>query len=169
MISTHTPLAGRDMSPRPLLPPSSISTHTPLAGRDPGSHPLAHVLMDFYSHAPRGARPQRRDVLSVPFYFYSHAPRGARPTIPPTPSMTSSFLLTRPSRGATICDRYRALSSTISTHTPLAGRDRSRRTYNIPVFSFLLTRPSRGATKACRTSSSRRLFLLTRPSRGATG
>ena len=85
------------------------------------------------------------------------------------PSFRQSFLLTRPSRGA--------------TRTPQALR--------IPLTAFLLTRPSRGATRTAllrlqrernfyshaprgarlrcgmdRCRSSR--FLLTRPSRGAT-
>ena len=36
MISTHTPLAGRDLTFFFSLPVIHISTHTPLAGRDKG-------------------------------------------------------------------------------------------------------------------------------------
>ena len=32
-----------------------ISTHTPLAGRDNNEHTIVIVGDDFYSHAPRGA------------------------------------------------------------------------------------------------------------------
>ena len=54
-ISTHTPLAGRDLRSFAARYDLTISTHTPLAGRDQntgGDHPAAD---DFYSHAPRGA------------------------------------------------------------------------------------------------------------------
>ena len=55
-ISTHTPLAGRDVIVRPH--PRSImkiSTHTPLAGRDAANTTVGGVFAHFNSHAPRGA------------------------------------------------------------------------------------------------------------------
>ena len=101
-----------------------ISTHTPLAGRDTVQVNFYRNGYNFYSHAPRGARPFNpwawaggkisthtplagRDGydsagIAVRNDFYSHAPRGARPDgltrIRPLPL----FLLTRPSRGATL-------------------------------------------------------------------
>ena len=100
-----------------------ISTHTPLAGRDARRQDLQQFLPHFYSHAPRGARPGNfpnrgnlaRFLLTRPsrgatvsdhagpqryLYFYSHAPRGARHTVCRKPTIRQ-----------------------ISTHTPLAGRD----------------------------------------------
>ena len=76
-ISTHTPLAGRDVSTGAgtgwiiqflLTRPSrdvtlsnygaernrKISTHTPLAGRDEGTGQAVPQQINFYSHAPRG-------------------------------------------------------------------------------------------------------------------
>ena len=103
--------------------------------------------MNFYSHAPRGARqrttqndfwhekflltrPSRgatyteQGVIYVDDNFYSHAPRGARRILECIWLPMSQFLLTRPSRGATYvldtCPYY----ISISTHTPLAGRDK---------------------------------------------
>ena len=38
-------------------------------------------------------------------------------------SELSEFLLTRPSRGATLAEKKKVLEGRISTHTPLAGRD----------------------------------------------
>ena len=102
-ISTHTPLAGRDMLRLTDADfENIISTHTPLAGRDFADTQIVKIKKDFYSHAPCGARHaaaanktlQQRD-------FYSHAPCGARRT--------------RTILAASII--------TISTHTPLAGRD----------------------------------------------
>ena len=100
----------------------------------------------FYSHAPRGARRGRVERPAGRTDFYSHAPRGARPIVDfVTPKITTflltrpsrgatpvfvslvafnAFLLTRPSRGATfVCIRLHSFLE-ISTHTPLAGRDR---------------------------------------------
>ena len=100
MISTHTPLAGRDYSAVSdffsdieflLTRPSrdvtrsdfewgailQISTHTPLAGRDHTPDKTSYHLCKFLLTRPS------RDVTavqpSVPYflqYFYSHAPRG---------------------------------------------------------------------------------------------
>ena len=104
MISTHTPLAGRDCM-RLLIGYIFvfISTHTPLAGRDytrigfhdtqiflltrpsrgatsPSSISVS-LLINFYSHAPRGARLYRGHIARSGKNFYSHAPRGARPAL----------------------------------------------------------------------------------------
>ena len=80
-----------------------ISTHTPLAGRDVERLVYLLPLSDFYSHAPRGAR------LGV---------------TPPALSATE-FLLTRPSRDATQRVLEVVVCFHISTHTPLAGRDKA--------------------------------------------
>ena len=79
--------------------------------------------------------------------FYSHAPRGARrDEIDLGRGKYVQFLLTRPSRGATEVSGTLETERTISTHTPLAGRDRGRRLFFLMLEGFLLTRPSRGAT-----------------------
>ena len=55
-ISTHTPLAGRDIFKMYIDKSFNISTHTPLAGRDCHGRFFLPLLMDnFNSHAPRGA------------------------------------------------------------------------------------------------------------------
>ena len=61
-------------------------------------------------------------------------------------STGSKFLLTRPSRGATILYLILCIVYSISTHTPLAGRDRNYNQLLKHHWKFLLTRPSRGAT-----------------------
>ena len=106
---------------------------------------------DFYSHAPRGARlcccsrdsdiflflltrPSRGATVKLWFiicsveFFYSHAPRGARPVRLVRPHSEPLFLLTRPSRGATTADITCIRDGKISTHTPLAGRDKTSKT-----------------------------------------
>ena len=78
MISTHTPLAGRDVPAVTLLADKLISTHTPLAGRDTDRHlRIQHLVIS--THTPLAGR----DMLSLNSEksisdFYSHAPRGAR-------------------------------------------------------------------------------------------
>ena len=55
VISTHTPLAGRDLKLWKRQRQKHISTHTPLAGRDiPISDMNKEQLQHFYSHAPCG-------------------------------------------------------------------------------------------------------------------
>ena len=101
--------------------------------------------------------------------FYSHAPRGARLPHPISPVFPALFLLTRPSRGATKYNRECKIKVKVSTHTPLAGRDRKSDRGNIRKISFYSHAP-RGARLACIAERFRKgEFLLTRPSRGATG
>ena len=122
-ISTHTPLAGRDMNSVVLIGRLTISTHTPLAGRDLSQGNNKSVPFDFYSHAPRGARPSAGLPIFQGFHFYSHAPRGAR--------LDKSFLVSAclyisthtPLAGRDVAAMRKAAKKTISTHTPLAGRD----------------------------------------------
>ena len=100
--------------------------------------------------------------------FYSHAPRGARPGLWQWDYGQKLFLLTRPSRGATVWDNRNFKSFPISTHTPLAGRDWLLVMALRHLRKFLLTRPSRGATNIEVYPWEGVKFLLTRPSRGAT-
>ena len=123
-ISTHTPLAGRDVvviipfvinflflltRPSRGATPSAvgascnihISTHTPLAGRDRSVlRPLPHPQIS--THTPLAGRDV---VVIIPFVI------------------NFLFLLTRPSRGATPSAVGASCNIHISTHTPLAGRD----------------------------------------------
>ena len=64
LISTHTPLAGRDYSTAPEKFRDRISTHTPLAGRDPLVRAIP-ILTEFLLTRPS------RDVTTT---FGGHAP-----------------------------------------------------------------------------------------------
>ena len=123
-ISTHAPLAGRDLRPLTLTEQLYISTHAPLAGRD---------IMDWFG-----------DTF---FIISTHAPLAGRDSLPWQPILYELiFQPTRPLRGATsgsytgncaILDfnprapcgarrrltPYRSCIAMISTHAPLAGRD----------------------------------------------
>ena len=98
-ISTHTPLAGRDIDciVRNILPcpflltrPSrdvtealdkldqilKISTHTPLAGRDDVSKYINNLLI-ISTHTPLAGRDEScTEGKEKEKYFYSHVPRG---------------------------------------------------------------------------------------------
>ena len=77
-----------------------ISTHTPLAGRD--------GIMD---------KSKQSYIIST------HTPLAGRDHISPRVFHATVFLLTRPSRGATVFVIFLVVTGNISTHTPLAGRD----------------------------------------------
>ena len=77
-ISTHTPLAGRDLYSLGISASMTISTHTPLAGRDSADVGLSHRHDHFNSHAPCGARLPATFAMALQFDFNSHAPCGAR-------------------------------------------------------------------------------------------
>ena len=191
IISTHTPLAGRDHHNGTGCQGRRISTHTPLAGRDLTQGSTATTATDFYSHAPRGARQAGPEWIIPDNGFLLTRPSRGATIWNGHGASPNQFLLTRPSRGATTLMYCARRSWTISTHTPLAGRDTASRWSCPDTATFLLTRPSRGATRTitmfdhyCRISThtplagrdlvpmdlSRpdRKFLLTRPSRGAT-
>ena len=115
-ISTHTPLAGRDLSSALTGKAGRlISTHTPLAGRD--TEHTNRKLTDLFQFLL--TRPLR-DVT------YSWIQRSGR----------LRFLLTRPLRDVTISIKLLTCLIRISTHTPLAGRDRLQLGYDNYPFYF---------------------------------
>ena len=126
VISTHAPLAGRDLSPPRLANRRwDFNPRAPCGAR----HFWRAVIpgtFDFNPRAPCGARPggscgwMRRTQN-----FNPRAPCGARPCCPPCGRSRPGFQPTRPLRGATVHVRL--------TH----GRS----------FLFQPTRPLRGATQ----------------------
>ena len=123
-ISTHAPLAGRDFIKHSLLANISISTHAPLAGRDGASHGWKHRYRHFNPRAPCGARLIKPVLASLMEYFNPRAPCGARHYIPFWQGVQKNFNPRAPC-GARLATRSNLLSIfEISTHAPLAGRDR---------------------------------------------
>ena len=103
----------------------NISTHTPHAGRDYWIWICNQWCIQF---------------------LLTRLLRGAT-CLTASPSLTKSpFLLTRLLRGATCAFNDSILTDEISTHTPLARRDRRRAGLVRIDSEFLLTRPMRGAT-----------------------
>ena len=84
------------------------------------------------------------------------------------PKAKALFQPTRPLRGATAAAERGRLPLQISTHAPLAGRDREALDGVLPPVRFQPTRPLRGATPPIVTVSWWSIFQPTRPLRGAT-
>ena len=79
-ISTHAPLAGRDIKRTGIKTKEKISTHAPLAGRDDIGHLLFFSMDNFNPRAPCGARHRTTPNLrSSIINFNPRAPCGARP------------------------------------------------------------------------------------------
>ena len=152
-ISTHAPLAGRDENTQSRSAfDTDISTHAPLAGRDAAAcmkskgqrlfqptRPLRGATFrrscwrphrrNFNPRAPCGARPRAACCLCRRTTdFNPRAPCGARRRNTISNSYQYLFQPTRPLRGATNVANVTAVISPISTHAPLAGRDRWPRT-----------------------------------------
>ena len=145
-ISTHTPLAGRDVFLVDSNHITCISTHTPLAGRDSDLSRIFPASISFLLTRPSRDVTVRSCGLSGGLRISTHTPLAGRDSILPPPFSSSiPFLLTRPSRDVTIAF--------------MTGVNR---------LIFLLTRPSRDVTIFILYPRYFSIFLLTRPSRDVT-
>ena len=100
-ISTHAPLAGRDGERVAVYAPAQISTHAPLAGRD-AHRPRGDRRSEISTHAPLAGRDEEYlDFLITQQDFNPRAPCGARPITNAGLGKVNSFQPTRPLRGAT--------------------------------------------------------------------
>ena len=147
-ISTHAPLAGRDVNE--LTHPSNhrcISTHAPLAGRDEELTDQGKQRCEFQPTRPLRGATAKKFSVSIHTEISTHAPLAGRDgwcngstsrserisTHAPLAgrddlhfsqiSNAREFQPTRPLRGATRTDKFTAVNEKISTHAPLAGRD----------------------------------------------
>ena len=146
-ISTHAPLAGRDgdVSGDLCAGHKNFNPRAPCGAR-PGRARAKTILTNFNPRAPCGARlPPRQAPSSMP-YFNPCAPCGARRRRFGVARAAAGFQPTRPLRGATPHVLQVSGVGCISTHAPLAGRDRIARTLFPSVSVFQPTRPLRGAT-----------------------
>ena len=172
-------------------PPRSISTHTPLAGRDETGDGINMTVADFYSHAPCGAR--RSEITALRMQTIStHTPLAGRDRAAAEPGQNQDeFLLTRPLRGATLAKTFGIVENenfyshapcgarqnnhirldcpVISTHTPLAGRDKYSDAELDEIINISTHTPLAGRDHFALVHHGRHVvFLLTRPLRGAT-
>ena len=119
---SHAPCGARPAELVAMIQKMVISTHTPLAGRDFGQFRRHVAGVHFYSHAPCGARPYIDNVREGLVNFYSHAPCGARPTHHLGNVQQFTFLLTRPLRGATCVLGYFNTQIDFYSHAPCGAR-----------------------------------------------
>ena len=148
-ISTHAPLAGRDMPPKRRNQHENISTHAPLAGRDAAASSLLPFFFDFNPRAPCGARPRGQ-------------PAGARLNDISTPRARCG------ARRACAGALLRAAQD-FNPRAPCGARRKAITVREEMTSVFQPTRPLRGATRGQGRGVGRRKFQPTRPLRGATG
>ena len=118
------PLRGATISSRPILATGKISTHAPLAGRDISSARCqTSFTTNFNPRAPCGARRVLVSLVPITSNFNPRAPCGARPRPQHLARESLRFQPTRPLRGATIRRWATQTPNVISTRAPLAGRD----------------------------------------------
>ena len=147
-ISTHAPLAGRDLHRSMTQRPERISTHAPLAGRDVSASFERRSSFSISTHAPLAGRDSGTGrTPTLPRYFNPRAPCGARPAEKKCDGVSDKISTHAPLAGRdrrAWPDKLDVVD--ISTHAPLAGRDRVRFEYAIDWREFQPTRPLRGAT-----------------------
>ena len=119
IISTHTPLAGRDLGHISCCGLPKISTHTPLAGRDLVIWFFRHLLF-ISTHTPLAGRDGTEYGGILGEKISTHTPLAGRdPSRPVLSLIFLSFLLTRPLRDVTVfSDRINSVSSDFYSHAP---------------------------------------------------
>ena len=128
-ISTHAPLAGRDRAPSsPPMVGISFQPTRPLRGATstPGIEPITRRFQP--TRPLRGATKPQAPSSAPPRNFNPRAPCGARPRSPCRRRRSKAFQPTRPLRGATEQTVHFLNQVDISTHAPLAGRDKEQTT-----------------------------------------
>ena len=158
-ISTHAPLAGRDLRKAIIASKSAISTHAPLAGRDGSTREERSVTRNFNPRAPCGARRVSFNFASIIRIFQPTRPLRGATRWSTAPKAKAVFQPTRPLRGATAVTSGLGLTTgdfnprapcgarqmrsqngksgrIISTHAPLAGRDSKSVQITMHIFAI---------------------------------
>ncbi len=168
LISTHAPLAGRDPITRSTTERKRISTHAPLAGRDSIRSNTCHIR-SISTHAPLAGRDGRFVTVGMEQGdFNPRAPCGARLFAVRRHLRPLRFQPTRPLRGATSTKDHERNYEKISTHAPLAGRDVAKSTEAKKGNNFNPRAPCGARHVPTVTAITTHRFQPTRPLRGAT-
>ena len=123
-ISTHAPLAGRDLELKSRERTNNIFQPTrPLRGATISEVHSFRISNNFNPRAPCGAR-----LITPRRMLWQYVFQPTRPLRGATEEMEGinasiAFQPTRPLRGATVRHGKTQLAKMISTHAPLAGRD----------------------------------------------
>ena len=146
-FNSHAPCGARHLLAFDVAAATEISTHTPLAGRDVRVTVIAASPSNFNSHAPCGARHVSKLDTPTREIISTHTPLAGRDYSITYCDMACAISTHTPLAGRD--EGYIIISGHrrhISTHTPLAGRDHPWDAYSIASYTFQLTRPLRGAT-----------------------
>ena len=167
IISTHAPLAGRDLTILMMLFCILISTHAPLAGRDQGYTTPTSDSMIFQPTRPlRGATRSHRCHTNPRGDFNPRAPCGARPLKLYISPAIRQFQPTRPLRGATTrLPGHTIMFLYFNPRAPCGAR-RSLGWVSLLIFIFQPTRPLRGATIRRKTAPKQRRISTHAPLAG---
>ena len=146
-----------------------ISTHAPLAGRDLESCKISALIDDFNPRAPCGARPESSRIAVEEFHISTHAPLAGRDRSKVLRFYPYRDFNPRAPCGARLCFSVKG-GGEVNNFNPRApcGARRRARWYTIPKSVFQPTRPLRGATSLVASGSVSIIFQPTRPLRGAT-
>ena len=122
-----------------------ISTHTPLAGRDSRRvNAIVRAQKFLLTRPSRGVTQSRRPCLFGLLFLLTRPSRGVT-LFYLRKASSNGFLLTRPSRGVTLPRTGIQLRQQFLLTRPSRGvTDSPHRAHGLP--KFLLTRPSRGVT-----------------------
>ena len=127
LISTHTPLARRDARKSVGVPKNqNFNSHASCEARPCVALRVAVGEDNFNSHASCEARLAAQNGTDIRRHFNSHASCEARHGGFIETLSSAVFQLTRLLRGATCINYLEIMARYISTHTPLARRDRKR-------------------------------------------
>ncbi len=126
------------------------------------------LLLHFYSHTPHGVQLwQTAEATAFVVFLLTHPSRGAT-ILFYTNKTEIPFLLTHPSRGATWNFFSSSIFPPISTHTPLTGCNATSSKLSADVMDFYSHTPHGVQPEQIFYFSLSKQFLLTHPSRGAT-
>ncbi len=117
-LLTH-PSRGATLNAPACIHVPNISTHTPLTGCNTTTAKKSGIFGHFYSHTPHGVQRSNSSTITNMYDFYSHTPHGVQHIKQNLPRTVGKFLLTHPSRGATMGiynGRYR--HAHFYSHTP---------------------------------------------------
>ena len=182
MISTHAPLAGRDIPAIAMRTKTrNFNPRAPCGARRNIRHLLFVGMNNFNPRAPCGARPGSRRHGSHYMSISTHAPLAGRDQIafliqvtvvifqPTRPlrgatltatdiSLELRFQPTRPLRGATQTMTMTACRLIISTHAPLAGRDDIKVSRISYIGNFNPRAPCGARLRSCKSRNRQRDF-----------
>ena len=152
-ISTHAPLAGRDLaSCTPSPKAGKFQPTRPLRGATADDDDIGTRGRDFNPRAPCGARQCLSHHTQQMQHFNPRAPCGARPSAASPRERSAGISTHAPLAGRDYFLLFRSASLAISTHAPLAGRDNSGCLTLLGSTGFQPTRPLRGATARRQTT-----------------